>query len=102
MNVGFQAVEDLHVSLTKTFHPVYEEIGQIVAKCRKAVERKQIRLPVILLFRRVQILENFITLEVEKITAERLLPITQFLSQSLNVAYYTEPIFHVSLFKILT
>ena len=75
--IQFKPVEELHLSLSRTFHPIFTEIQVIVSKCKQAIQAKKISLPVVLLFSRVQILENFITLVVENITASRVAPITK-------------------------
>ena len=48
----------------------------------------------------MQILENFVTLAVEKITEERLVPIVSSVEKITKEAFYEAPVFHVSLFKV--
>ena len=53
-----------------------------------------------LLFRKVRLLENFVTVEVERVTHDKLLPISAFLALVTQEPFYADPIFHVSLFKL--
>jgi hypothetical protein len=54
--IQFKVVEELHLSLSRTFYPIFSEIAQTVGKCREAIKSKKINLPVILLFKKVEIL----------------------------------------------
>jgi hypothetical protein len=93
-------VDELHLSLSRTFYPIFTEIQRVVSKCRVGIQSKKISLPVILLFSKVQVLDNFITLAVESITANRVAPITKEVEKITNEPYYENPVFHVSIFKV--
>jgi hypothetical protein len=68
-------VSFLHISLTKTFHLLENEVKVIVAKIRTSIKSKKVKLPLILLLKKVSIIDNFVTLEVHDVTKIKLLPI---------------------------
>lgn len=61
----------------------------------------RVQLPIVLLFRKVTILEGFVCLEVEKITGMRLKRMTDLIGETIKEPYFTNPIYHLSLFKVV-
>jgi hypothetical protein len=55
---------------------------------------------VILLLKRVIFIDNFIAIELHEATCQKLMTITKKLEKTIKTEFYTEPIYHISLFKI--
>lgn len=68
-------VDQLHISLSKTFYPIEGEITRTIATLKEAVKTKTVRLPVVLLLKKVIVIDNFIAIEVSEVTAMKLKPI---------------------------
>jgi hypothetical protein len=92
----------LHISLSKTLHLLEPEIQPFAEKVKKAIALKQVKLPVLLLLKRVIVIDNFIAAEVHQVSHDKLLAMAQAVQQLTKVEFYPTPIFHISLFKVLS
>lgn len=50
----------MHISLTKTVHLLESEVKPLVLKVREGIKVNKIRLPVVLLLKKVIIIDNFV------------------------------------------
>ena len=67
---------------------------------RKGIMSNQIRLPVVLLLKKVILIDNFVAVELHEATCTKLRPIVREVEKLTKTEFYTDPIFHISLFKI--
>jgi hypothetical protein len=73
-----------------------------VSTLKESLQNKLLRLPVVLLLERVIVIDNFLAVEVAGVTRQKLVPFVLNLEKIVKEPFYQDPIFHVSLFKVLS
>ena len=99
-NVLFESLPFLHISLTKTLHLLQTEIKPMNEAIRKAITSSQIRLPIVLLLKKIILIDNFVAVELHEATCAKLRPVVKEVEKLTKSDFYSNPIFHISLFRV--